>query len=262
MIPRPAQYLLRFDDLCPTFSRDKWERFRRLIEEFHIRPILAIVPDNRDPGLMVSGPDTEFWNRMRAMEANGATIAVHGYQHLCDSRGRSLLPLHRHTEFAGIPLETQREWIHEGIEMLRNFGLNPRLWVAPRHGFDRNTLRSLQKEGMGYLSDGFARIPFKRGGIIWIPQQLWEPVSRSKGLWTICIHSNLASNGLVEKLRGFLQTNGSQFTSFDEVQSKFRPASLGLDERVYEVFSLWRNRASRLKRKIFQKNKRVKRRSS
>ena len=69
-----------------------------------------------------------------------------------------------------------------GSKTLRTYGLNPKLWVAPRHGFDRNTLRALQQEGIGYLSDGFARIPFRRGGITWIPQQLWEPVRKSSGL--------------------------------------------------------------------------------
>jgi len=245
MIPRPAQYLLRFDDLCPTISRTKWESFLPLIEEFRIQPILAVVPDNRDPSLLVSQPDTEFWERMRAMETAGATIALHGYQHTCDSRGGGLIPLHSRTEFAGVPQELQREWIHAGMEELRNYGLNPKLWIAPRHGFDRNTLRALQQEGIGYLSDGFARIPFKRGGITWIPQQLWEPVYKSKGLWTTCIHSNFAGKVLVEKLRVFLQTYASQFTSFERVQAEYRPAALGLTERLYESVSTWRIQLAR-----------------
>ena len=248
MIPSPAQYLLRFDDLCPTFSLEKWERFLPLIEEFRIRPILAVVPDNQDSGLIVSAPDADFWTRMYAMEAAGATIAVHGYQHICDSRGKSLLPLHRRTEFAGVPEEIQREWIHGGLETLRGFGLSPRLWVAPRHGFDLNTLRALQEEGIGYLSDGFARIPYKRGGVTWIPQQLWEPVRRSGGLWTICIHSNLARDGLVGKLRTFLHKYASQFTSFDRVLAEYRPATSGFTERVYEAVSIWRIRTARRKK--------------
>ena len=30
MIPAPAQYLLRFDDLCPTIRRNRWEQYRKL----------------------------------------------------------------------------------------------------------------------------------------------------------------------------------------------------------------------------------------
>ncbi len=249
MIPRPAQYLLRFDDLCPTISRSNWERFLPLIEEFRLRPILAVIPDNQDPDLMLSDPDPEFWNRMRAMEADGATIAVHGFQHLCDSHGRSLLALHRKTEFAGVAEEVQREWIHTGLEVLRGYGLNPRLWVAPRHGFDRATLRALRREGLGYLSDGFARRPFTRGGVTWIPQQLWGPVHKSKGLWTICIHSNSSGSGLVEQLRAFLQEHGAQFTSFDRVVAEYRSVPLGPFERVRAAIVLQRMLVSRRRKR-------------
>src|SRR5208337_3102790 len=135
MLPIPAQYLLRFDDLCPTVDRNRWERFLPLIDEFGVRPILAVVPDNKDAALECSEPDTQFWARMRAMEAAGATIALHGYRHICQSRGRSLVPLHTHTEFAGVPEEMQRTWIAAGLKILSGHYLSPRLWVAPRHGF-------------------------------------------------------------------------------------------------------------------------------
>jgi hypothetical protein len=244
MIPGPAQYLLRFDDLCPTLSRPRWERFLPLIDEFGIQPILAVVPDNQDPELVLSEPDPEFWSQMRAMEIAGATIALHGYQHLCESRGRNLLPLHARTEFAGVSEEVQRQWIHAGLETLRGYGLNPRLWVAPRHGFDRATLCALRQEGLGYLSDGFARIPSSRGGVTWIPQQLWGPVHKSKGLWTICIHSNTAEDSLVNRLRDFLQNHAAQLTSFERVLAEYNPAELGTAEMVHEALALWRIQAS------------------
>ncbi len=232
MIPQPAQYLLRFDDLCPTMSLEKWEGFLPIIAEFGIRPILAVVPDNQDPDLMVSPPDSSFWERVRSMEAVGATIAMHGYRHLCTSTGKSLVPLHRKTEFAGVDEERQREWIRTGLAILRGHGLSPRIFVAPRHGFDFATLRTLSKEGLGFLSDGFARYPFLLGEIVCIPQQLWEPVQRSKGLWTICIHSNTATRQS-ERLRDFIQSRAKQFTSFDRILVEYEPRKLRWSERLY-----------------------------
>ncbi|MGD0801444.1 MAG: DUF2334 domain-containing protein [Terracidiphilus sp.] len=249
MIPRPAQYLLRFDDLCPTVSLSRWQRFLPLIEEFGLRPILAVIPDNQDKELNLSPPDTEFWARMRAMETAGAAIGLHGYRHLADSRGRSLLPLHQRTEFSGVPEETQRQWIREGLGILRGQGLNPKIWVAPRHGFDRSTLRALRTEGIRVLSDGFARIPFTRGGLTWIPQQLWGPVDKSKGLWTICMHSNFSNAAQVEQLCSFLRRHAAQFTSVDRVLDEFQPARLGLTERLYEAYALWRAQASQARKR-------------
>lgn len=240
MLSKPAQYLLRFDDLCPTVAADRWQRLQAVIEEFSLKPILAIVPDNHDPELQPSPPDPDFWPRMRALESAGATIALHGYRHLCLSPGRSLIPLHRITEFAGVPAATQQNWIHLGLEILRSHGLNPRVWVAPRHGFDRHTLNALRKEGIHLLSDGFARIPFMRGGLTWIPQQLWAPVEKSSGLWTVCIHPNTISNEQIAALRAFLGQHAAQLTSVDRVIAEFSPTGLNLAERAYAQCALWR----------------------
>jgi predicted deacetylase len=167
-------------------------------------------------------------------------IAVHGYQHLCLSRGPSLLGIHRQSEFAGVDLETQREWIGEGLRILREKGLNPRLWIAPRHGFDRNTLSALSDAGMNVICDGFARVPHRRDGLTWIPQQLWSPVFRSSGLWTVCIHPYAARSSEVDTLRRFLRHHGGQFTSFDRVIIDFDFKPLALSERLYERIALWR----------------------
>ncbi len=250
MVPEPAQYLLRFDDLCPTVSRTGWERFLPLIEEFNIRPIVAIVPDNQDSDLERAEPDPEFWARMRQLEAAGATIALHGYQHLCLSGGRSLVQLHHRTEFAGVDAATQAQWIDAGLRILRGQGLNPRVWVAPRHGFDRNTLAALRRAEIGVLSDGFARVPFTRGGLTWVPQQLWAPVEKSKGLWTICVHTNSARALLVDQLKDFLRLHAAQFTSVDRVLAELKPGPLSLGERIYETIATWRVKASRSRKRI------------
>lgn len=242
MLHKPAQYLLRFDDLCPTVCRERWQACCALIEEFRLRPILAIVPDNRDPELEISPPDAGFWDQMLAMERTGATVALHGYRHLCVSRGRSLLPLHRESEFAGVATETQRSWIREGLGILRGRGLGPKMWAAPRHGFDRNTLMALRAEGIEVLSDGFARRPFERGGFIWIPQQLWGPVHKSAGLWTICVHPNTIGDAQIAALRSFLGSHREQFTAVDLILPEWPHGELTLPERARAEWMLGRVR--------------------
>jgi len=234
MIPEPARYLLRVDDLCPTVRRESWLRLAALIHEFRLRPILAVVPDNRDPGLCAGEHDESFWKRMRAMEQTGAAIALHGYRHRAESRGRSLVPLHRDSEFAGVSALTQRNWIRTGLEILRTRGLNPILWAAPRHGFDRNTLEALRAEGISILSDGFAGRPFSRGGFTWIPQQLWGPVDKHRGLWTICLHPNTMSEAQFDGLAAFARERAAQFTSVDEALGEFPPTRLTCLERLRE----------------------------
>jgi len=255
MIPRPAQYLLRFDDLCPTMAREPWRRFEHILREFAVRPILAVVPDNRDPELQREPADLEFWTRLHAWEQAGAVIALHGYQHLCASPGRSLVPAPPLTEFAGVPEETQHSWISEGLRILRGHGLTPRLWVAPRHGFDAATLRSLKSEGISALSDGLARVPVVRGGVVWIPQQLWSPEEKPAGLWTICIHANTASREAPDELRAFLARHAQQFTSFDDVMAQQNAERMGVVEHLRESIAAVRLRARR--RRVAQRMARL-----
>jgi len=246
-IPR-AQYLLRVDDLCPTVAARRWRRFVEFIREFELKPILAIVPDNLDPALEQSPPDPAFWEQMRALESCGASIALHGYRHVCASAGRSLVPLSRRSEFAGVPEATQRAWIGEGLRILRGHGLEPRLWAAPRHGFDAATLRALQAEDIMTLSDGFARRPFLRAGVAWIPQQLWAPCEKQQGLWTICIHPNTAGEQDIEDLQCFLRDRAAQFISIDRALADFQPRLLGTAERAFAQLALWRVQARNLRK--------------
>lgn len=250
MIPQPAQYLLRFDDLCPTHDRRRWRRFPPLLAEFDVRPVLAIVPDNCDPALVIDPPDVEFWAEMRALQQAGAAIGLHGYRHACTNRGKSLIPLHGTSEFAGVDETTQREWIAAGLRILRVHGLEPTVWVAPRHGFDRTTLRLLRNEGIRIVSDGFARRPFVREDLTWIPQQLWSPVPKPSGVWTICLHANTAADAEIARLRKFLQQHKGKFTSVDSLLAETELTPLSAAERLAARSAIERFRSRKVLKRL------------
>jgi predicted deacetylase len=245
-----AQYLLRFDDLCPTMDRARWRRFMPLIRRFGIRPILAVVPDNQDLELQHEPHDPRFWGEMRSLEAEGATIGLHGFQHLCRARGRGLVPVHDRTEFAGVRRDLQREWVGAGLGILRGQGLHPRIWVGPRHGLDRVTLGVLREEGIELISDGFAARPFRRGGLTWIPQQLWGPMEKRSGLWTICMHVNSATDEAVAEMGDFLGRFSSQFTSVDRVVREWPIVGRSVGDRVFHARAMMRMRLARIRRRL------------
>lgn len=246
MRKRPgARYLLRLDDLCPTMDRARWSWFAELIARYELKPILAVVPENRDPELVRNEPDTDFWNKMRLLELAGATIGLHGLRHQCRSRGKSLVPMHGQSEFAGMAYAVQKEWIGAGLQILRNHWLDPRLWVAPRHGFDAETCRALEDNGIKIVSDGWARQPFRRHDLIWIPQQLWGPAEKETGVWTICMHPNMASEEEVDNLRRFLDAHGARFTGVSEVLRDWRPQERTLGDRCFH----WRVAVARRARR-------------
>jgi len=249
MSTRPAQYLLRFDDLCPTMSRARWERFLPLIRRFRLCPILAVVPENCDPDLELDAPDAGFWDEMRELEAAGATIGLHGFRHVCATRGRSLIPLHDETEFAGLPEETQRQWIQAALAKLRAEGLQPTIWVGPRHGLDLATLQALRSEGMDVISDGFAPEPFQEHGVTWVPQQLWAPVAKKSGVWTICLHANSATDKQVRTLELFVEQFAANFTSVGRVLAEWPQRTRTIADRLFHHRLVMRIRLARLRRR-------------
>ena len=264
-----AQYLLRFDDLCPGMDEAKWQRYLPLLERYRLKPIVAIIPENRDalidPEMAACGSsasviqagvenrrtrDAAFWKQMRSLVAAGAEPALHGYRHLCAANGRSLVPLHRVSEFAGVDEERQRRWIDAGLSILRSHGLEPRIWVAPRHGFDRTTLNVLKSAGILLVSDGFAMRPFKGYGMIWLPQQLWAPVEKHSGLWTICLHAGTASDEEVGELGEFLQRFAGQFKSVSEVLNEWPIGRRSIQDRLFEAQNLGRIFVSNFRRRL------------
>jgi len=247
-IQRPARYLLRFDDLCPTMAREAWQWFAPVLRNYGIRPILAVVPDNRDPELALTPPDANFWEEMRECQSSGATIALHGYQHRCVQQGGGLVPLNRNSEFAGAPEEAQRRWIQSGAAILRAEGLDPVVWVAPRHGFDRTTLRVLRSEHIRVVSDGFARRAFTREGMTWIPQQLWGPVAQQDGLWTICLHPWNITQAAAHQIEAFLRLHATQFTSVQEVLTAPPPLPLNRMEKIQSRAALMRIQLRQLRK--------------
>lgn len=191
------------------------------MRRFSIRPILAVVPENHDRLLAVDVADENFWNHMRALEGDGWTIAMHGLWHDCHAYGKSLVPLHHRSEFAGVSAEGQLWMLECGVSILRSHGLSPTVWVAPRHGFDGNTLEGLKEVGIFTVSDGLSRYPFRKNEILWIPQQLWGGREMPDGVWTICLHANTISDNRFRELELFLERHHAEFLSVEEVEQRW-----------------------------------------
>jgi predicted deacetylase len=233
-----VQYLLRFDDLCPTMNHAKWLRWEQLVERHGIQPLVAVVPDNRDPQLSSGASDPDFWSHLRALQDRGWTIAIHGYQHACDVVGRSLVPIHRRSEFAGLCGDLQLRKLQTGLEVLRGHGLEPTVWVAPRHGFDANTVEALKAVGIRVISDGLSAYPHVSQGALWIPQQLWAGKPRRFGVWTICIHSNETTETQFQRFEEFLRQHRSKFATVEDIIAVYGKRRRSLVDRVFESYHI------------------------
>jgi len=238
----PAKYLIRLDDACPTMDIKKWERFEILLKKYGIKPIVAVIPNNKNEKLKINPPDPNFWNKVRQWQEKKWCIGLHGYDHVFISNNKpTLVPLNSYSEFAGVELRLQKKKIRHGINLFNEEKVFPTAWVAPAHSFDRNTLVALKEESdIRVISDGFAFAPFKRGEFTWVPQQLWGFSEKTHGVWTGCFHPNTISEENFLGLQNFLAENSESFVSIDEVIPAKRDRSL-FDKAFHTYTFLKRN---------------------
>jgi predicted deacetylase len=182
-------------------DRIKWDRIEQILDKYNVKPIVAVIPNNEDSKQQIDEHDDSFWEKVKTWQAKGWKIALHGYNHMHISKHGGLVPLNRKSEFAGLPYEVQEEKIKKGIEIFRQHGMDPRIWVAPSpsHTFDKNTLKALKEHThINIISDGIAINPYKRFGFTWIPVQIPFFKYYCFGLWTVCLHpSTMRENTLI-----------------------------------------------------------------
>jgi hypothetical protein len=236
-----ARYLIRLDDACETMDHRRWAAIERVLDRHSVKPLVAVVPDNRDPALAVSERDDSFWDKVRAWVAKGWTLAMHGNTHVMQQTAAKLLvPFYHRSEFAGRSLEEQAERVRCAWALFLAQGLTPRVWVAPAHSFDVLTLEALRAETtINVVSDGIACDTYTEFGFRWIPQQLWNLSKRPFGVWTVCLHPNEMSPAALDSLDQALTAGyAARITSFDAV--RLSPSGKGLLGRLYHQYFWWR----------------------
>ncbi|WP_326536473.1 DUF2334 domain-containing protein [Pseudorhodoferax sp.] len=233
-----ARYLLRFDDICPTMDWQAWARIDDILQRHRIKPLLAVVADNRDPHLQVGAARSDFWDYIRRCQRQGWSIAMHGYQHLYQSAAPGLLGLNRHSEFSGLPREAQRAKIAQAASIFARERVRVNAWIAPGHNFDDVTLEILAEHGIALVSDGFYFRPVRHKGHVWLPQQLWRLRRMPFGTWTVCLHANGYSEAQIQAFERDVQRFARDIVDCAQALAEQPPQPASLLDHGFS--SLWR----------------------
>jgi predicted deacetylase len=229
----PASYLVRFDDICPAMNWTVWKKIEHILQDSDVKPLLAVVPDNRDPHLEVGPRRDDFWHRVRDWQRRGWTIGLHGYQHRYESSDAGIVGRNRYSEFAGLSAEIQRVKIRNAVAIFAREGVTPEVWIAPAHSFDQNTLDVLKAYGIRRISDGYALRPWMDGrGMLWVPQQLGGFRPMPAFVWTVCLHHNGWGAADVRTFRHDIERYRSRISSFGEVAAKYETRRASFSDRL------------------------------
>lgn len=215
------KYLIRLDDACPTMDSIRWAQMETLLDSYDIKPMVGVVPDNTDDNLNKQEAVPDFWEKVHVWKDKGWAIAMHGYNHCyISNEGMSgLNPMWERSEFAGVSFAKQKEKIHKGVEIFREYGINPHFFFAPSHTFDENTLIALREESdIRIISDTIGRYPYIYDDFYFIPQITGHCVKMPfNGIYTFCFHPNTMSDFDFQRLEAFLKKHHTKFISFDNL---------------------------------------------
>lgn len=217
-----SRYLIRFDDICSTMNWLVWDAIESQLIRYAVCPILAVVPDNRDPSLIVDPPRSDFWEQVRRWQSRGYTIALHGHQHHYTNNSGGLMRLTYQSEFALLPRKKQDAKLRSALAIFSGHGVRADAWVGPSHSFDKTTVALLAELGIFVISDGLWRWPFTdANNVTWVPQQLWNFSPRPAGIWTVCFHHNKWTTREVEDFGKKLEAYASKITDMKTVIHSF-----------------------------------------
>lgn len=212
------QFIVRLDDASPTMVEERWKRMYQILKNNRVKPLVGVIPHNEDPSQQ--NPEIpNFWEMMREWQADGATIALHGYNHCYISKEVGVNPLWNRSEFAGVPYEVQKQKIDDGFKILVSKGLMPTVFFAPSHTYDENTLKCLEEcTTIRIISDTIALMPYRNGNFVFVPQQAGHfMVPKLPGVWTFCFHPNTMTDEQILVFERFIKKHKLSFISIQSI---------------------------------------------
>ena len=209
---------IRIDDVTPGMDAGKMIRFAEMLDRYNIKPLIGIIPDNKDssPEVVADRSDDENqtsidfgWIKERL--ERGWIAAQHGCYHVYTTKNGGLFPLNAYSEFAGLAFEDQNRLISYGKHVLEENGIKTNIFMAPAHSYDKNTIRALKNNSFEFVTDGFGSLPYSMGGLTFLPISFLrsrELKSDREGFTTFVVHT-----GMMEE---------SDFSEYEEMFEKYR----------------------------------------
>lgn len=210
-----SKYILRLDDACEKMDIEKWDKMEQLLDKYGVKPLVGVIPHCEDPMMDDYPVDSNFWSKVNNWISKDWSIAMHGYNHVYSTECGGINPINNRSEFAGEPLEVQKEKIRKGISIMREHGVNPKVFFAPSHTFDRNTLLALKAESdINIISDTIANDVYYQDDFQFVPQQSGRVRKLPFKVVTFCYHPNMMKENDFLILECFLEKNSDLFIEF------------------------------------------------
>ena len=223
------------DDITPDMDWGKFLRFKELCDLYQVKPLIGVVPDNKDKLLSIDEKKEDFWDYILQLQKDGWQIAQHGYIHIYSTKKMGCFPLNRLSEFAGKSYEEQLDAIKSGRKILEQNNIYTDMFMAPAHSYDRNTLKALKKLGFTKITDGFGKKPYEQYGLVFYPISYKQSNSlkAKDGYTTFVVHANTMDDKDFLKYENLFRQYKDRIISYSEFL-KAEPEKRNITGRMAE----------------------------
>ena len=214
--------LIRIDDITENMNWDLMKKSELLFEKYQIKPILGVIPNNKDNDLLSYPKRDNFWEQVRKWKNKGWEISMHGFTHVYDKKTKNddYFGYGGDSEFCGHPLEIQILKIKEGIKKFNDEKIKIRSFFAPNHTYDQNTFIALKNSGINEVVDGYGLMPYTENNIKFIPQLFYKVFTLPFGIQTTQIHLNYWKQKDFDDFEKFILNNLNKIITYDQALEK------------------------------------------
>lgn len=215
-----AKYSFRLDDIAPNMNHQNFNKIMKIFDRFGVKVILGVIPDNKDYELLKYPKisDNDFWNKIKKYDSDGHEIAIHGFNHVYETKSSGILEINSRSEFAGVSAKRQKQKIAKARAVFKKYNIKPKIFMAPAHSFDETTLEVLKLFEINEITDGFYFRPYIYKGLKFYPQLVAKPRKMMFGYHTFCLHPNTMTDENIEHLERFLYEQQKNLISFSELR--------------------------------------------
>ena len=214
--------LIRLDDIAENMNWDLMEKSELLFEKYEIKPMLGVIPNNKDNELLSYSKKNNFWDQVRNWREKGWEIAMHGYTHVYDKicKNEDYFNYGGGSEFCGHTLETQISRIKNGLQKFKNEKIKIRSFFAPNHTYDKNTFIALKNFRINEVIDGYGLMPYIENDIKFIPQLFYKVFALPFGIQTLQIHLNYWEQKDFDNFEKFIKKHSNKIITYDQAIAK------------------------------------------
>ena len=233
--------LLRFDDVASNMNWKFMDKCEALFEEMNIKPLVGVIPDNKDPELLKYPSNSEFWSRVRSWRKKGWEISMHGFDHVYnnDTKFEDYFNYGGRSEFFGHEYKHQYNKIKLGKEKFDSEDVMVKSFFAPNHTYDNNTFKALYDNDLKIIIDGYGLFPYKSYNLTFVPQLFHKEIMLPFGIQSTQIHLNYWNDEYFINFKKFVKNYHNRIKDFDEILETTSENSLKIATKHILRFTLF-----------------------